>query len=147
MKTIWDEPLRREILGRIDRVTDSATARWGKMSVAAMLAHLVESMRMATGELVIPSKKMILRHWPLNKLLIYYLPFPKGAPTAPELLRSDPGEVAVNRADLNKRIEQFASLPDDATFNEHPAFGVLSREAWGVLSYRHIDHHLKQFGV
>ena len=28
-----------------------------------------------------------------------------------------------------------------------PMFGPLSRDEWGVLGYRHLDHRLRQFGV
>ena len=38
-------------------------------------------------------------------------------------------------------------IKSDAEWQEHPAFGRLARRAWGVLAYRHLDHHLRQFGV
>lgn len=44
-------------------------------------------------------------------------------------------------------LERFAARPPDATWPLHPAFGTLSRRAWGVLGYRHVDHHFRQFGV
>jgi hypothetical protein len=44
-------------------------------------------------------------------------------------------------------VERFATGPRARTWPEHPAFGRLSASQWGVLAHRHVDHHLRQFGV
>jgi len=145
MKTIFDGPSRSDILARIQRVSTEMKPRWGKMNAEGMLTHLVQSARMATGELVCTPRKLPIRYFPLKQLIIYLLPFPKGAPTARELVPSEPGALERSKDDLSRLLEVVAAKADD--WPEHPAFGRLTRRGWGVLTYRHFDHHLRQFGV
>jgi hypothetical protein len=83
----------------------------------------------------------------LKQLIIYLLQFPKGSPTAPELLEGDDTSIEAARADLVRGLDDFVNRDDAAPWPEHPAFGRLTKRAWGVLVYRHSDHHLRQFGV
>jgi len=104
-------------------------------------------MRSVSGALPTASKKVPIRFTPLKQLIIYWLPFPKGVPTAPELLARQPlewqGEMQALRQELAAVVERGPSGP----FVPHPAFGRLTPRAWGVLVYRHLDHHLRQFRV
>ena len=145
MKTIWEHDARLEILRRIDSVRAEMKPLWGKMSSARMLRHLAQSMFMATGELAVKPKKLPLRYFPLKQLAIYVLPFAKGLPTAPELLEGDGESVDAARSDLHKGIESVLARKDALVV--HPAFGKMTTRAWGVLAWRHMDHHLRQFGV
>ena len=113
-----------------------------------MLAHLNDAMRMATGELPVAPKNLPLRYFPLKQLVVYVLPFPKSAPTAPELLaRCTGAQFEEEKAEFRKIVDRLASKPATDVWPEHPAFGPMTYRAWGVLKYRHADHHLKQFGV
>ncbi len=149
MKTLFDEKARQDLLARIDKLTPDCTPRWGKMNAEQMLAHLVEAMKLGTGDLKTRPKKMIVRYPPLRQLFVYVLPWPKGAPTARELIRkdSDAGTLARNREELARLVGVIASRANEKEWPEHPAFGKLSRRAWGVLGWRHTDHHLRQFGL
>jgi hypothetical protein len=112
-----------------------------------MVAHLVDGLRMATGELETQDLKRPIRVTPLKQFLIYGPPFPRNVPTAPELLSRELEDWDAECSNLRRMMEAFASRPQGAELPRHPAFGRLSRRAWGVLSYRHIDHHFRQFGV
>ena len=121
---------------------------WGKFNAGGMLAHLNDSYRMAIGELAVKSKNLPLRYTPIKQLVIYVLPFPKGAPTAPELIaRCGTAVLEDERAALMAMFHKLGSLPRNAPLPEHPAFGKLSYEMYGALMARHTDHHFKQFGV
>ena len=150
MKTLFDEASRRSLLARIDRVTPEAKAAWGKMNAEQMLCHIAEALKLGTGELTATPKNLPIRYPPLKQLIIYLLPFPKGAPTAPELKRTTDaaaGTLARSRAEVARLLEDIAGRSGQKQWPDHPAFGKLSRRAWGVLGYRHLDHHLRQFGV
>lgn len=148
MKTLWDPAARRELCDRLTRLTPAATRRWGTMSAPHMVAHLVDSMRMAIGDIPVASKNLPLRFTPIKQLIIYCLPFPKGAPTAPELVSRLPADWPSECATLLTLIDRFADRSRSAPgWPDHPAFGKLTGNSWGVLAYRHIDHHLRQFGV
>ena len=147
MPTAWDPAVRAALVSRARTLTPQHTAKWGKFSVASMLAHLNDSARMATGELPVTGKApSILRFPPMRYLIIHHLPMPKSAPTAPELLaRSSDADFA---RELQRFAETFVQL-DGVSHRlvPHPAFGELSHDSWGVLIHKHTDHHLRQFGV
>ena len=147
MHTLWKEASRRDLLDRVGKLTPDSRPLWGKFTVDRMLAHLVDSYRMGLGELPTRSRRVWMRHWPLNVMVIYLVPWPKGVPTARELIARPPENFELELATMKKYIDAFGRSADRREWPEHPAFGKLSRGAWGHLMYRHSDHHLKQFGV
>jgi Protein of unknown function (DUF1569) len=147
MKTLWNEADRSALISRIERVEASSRARWGSFTPERMLAHLVQSMKMAVGELPTASKKLPLRFFPLKQLVIYAIPFPRGAPTAPELLAGGGPPVGESKAELRRLLALFAGMQGSARWPEHPAFGRLTPKDWGALTHKHIDHHLRQFAT
>ena len=142
MSSLEHDTARQEILARVDSVTDDSKPRWGHFTARAMLDHLARSAEMAAGERDVPPKKLPIRYFPLKQLLIYVLPFPKGAPTSPALLTDSPEPIETSKATLHRIVGAFDPKPSD-----HPAFGFMSPHAWSVLVYRHMDHHLRQFGA
>jgi hypothetical protein len=142
-----DASARQELLERLERLSPKATARWGTMTAPQMLAHVTDWMEMARGQLKTAPKKRPLRFPPLKQLVIYWLPFPKGVPTAPELVGRKPREWGLERAALRKHVQWYENLNPKMTWPYHPAFGNLTTRAWCVLGYRHMDHHFRQFGV
>jgi hypothetical protein len=147
MKSIWEKEARQEIHDRIGRLAWDNRAQWGKFTAPRMVCHLADSLKMAMGDLPVASKHLPIRYAPLKQLIIYVAPFPKGAPTAPELLAREPKTWAHDVEDVQALLARAGSTRTTGSWPEHPAFGKLSRRAWGVLIYRHMDHHLKQFGA
>ena len=146
MNTLFDQDARARLQTRLDRVTAESRPRWGKMNAEQMLAHLVEAMRMALGEFPTRPTKLITRFPPFRQLLVYWIPWPRGLPTGPELLPSDRRSIEDSKRDLT-RLVTLVGENTNAEWPDHPAFGKLSRRGWGVLGWRHIDHHLRQFGL
>jgi Protein of unknown function (DUF1569) len=145
---MWEGAAAREIRDRVARLAPDRAGHWGRMSAQQMVCHLCESLKMALGELRVAPKRAPLRYAPLKQLVVYLAPFPKNVPTAPELVVAvTPRPWADDIATLQTLIDRFTARAPAAQWPEHPAFGRLSRRAWGVLAYRHIDHHLRQFGV
>ena len=102
---------------------------------------------MVSGELRAAPKNVPIRFPPLKQLIIYCLPWPKGVPTAPELLARAPGEWHGEVQALRRELDGVVKRGRSGPFVPHPAFGYLTPTAWGVLGYRHLDHHRRQFGV
>lgn len=146
-KTLWDARARNELVARLNSLAPDATPRWGQMTAPRMLAHLSDWMAMASGSLPTQPRKLFLRYTPVKQLAIFWLPFPKGVPTAKELITRAASDWSMERAALCDSIESFEKLHPDGVWPLHPAFGALTPRAWGVLGYRHTDHHLRQFGV
>jgi hypothetical protein len=113
-----------------------------------MLQHLNLSARMTLGELEVPSSnKRAFQVFPLKHLILYVLPFPKGAPTAAELKPADASSFEAERTALLQFIERIGTGPTDGTGPAHPLFGPMTWREWGLVTYKHADHHLKQFGA
>ena len=148
MRSILNEDDRAEITSRLNSLSESATRRWGRLEVAGMLQHLRLSAQMTLGELHVPSKgKRALQMFPLKHLILYVLPFPKGAPTATELKPVDAVSFEEERAALVEMLERIGKGPHEGASPAHPLFGPLTWQEWGVATYKHANHHLKQFGA
>jgi hypothetical protein len=145
-KTLLDESVLRHMQERLARLTPLSPGRWGKMSVAQMLHHIGGGLQMAMGDLAIPRRRSPLRLFPVKQLIIFVLPFPKGAPTAPLLVAKDDFDFDRERRNVNDLLDSFGKR-DLVAWPDHPAFGPLNREQWGVMVWKHLDHHLRQFGV
>jgi len=147
-KTLWNAESRQELIDRLNRLSSDKTPLWGRMNAPQMVNHLVGWMRMANGELRTAPLNRPIRYPPLKQLIIYWLPWPKDLPTAPELLSRQKYDLAGEQASFSRYLSAFERKPDrKVVWPEHPAFGNLTANQWGVLGYRHTDHHLRQFGV
>jgi len=148
MGSILNERDRAEISSRMRALTESSTRRWGSMDVASMLRHLHLSSLMALGELpVVSANKRAFQKFPLKHLILYVLPFPKSAPTAPELKSSASASFEEERAALLELLERIGTGPSEGKGPAHPLFGPMTYREWGVVTYKHADHHLRQFGA
>lgn len=148
MGSIHNESDRAAIVNRMRSLTTSSTRRWGTMDVTGMLKHLHLSALMTLGEMEVPSaNKRIFHVFPFKHLLLYVVPFPKGAPTAPKLKPVDAASMEEERAAVLELIERIGTGPSAGEGPIHPLFGPLTWREWGVVTYKHADHHLKQFGV
>ena len=147
MESLWKESSRQKLSMRLDHLTPTTPALWGKMNASEMLAHLSDAMRMATGELAVTMRKTPFRHPGIKHFIIYGPPFPKGVPTSPELRTREATDWTSETQELRRLIDSFAAQPPTASIPDHPAFGKMTRRLWGALTYKHIDHHFKQFGI
>ena len=148
MGSILNENDRSAIVNRMRSLSVSSTGRWGSMDVTEMLKHVRLSAQMTLGELSVPSSnKRVFQMFPLKHLILYVLPFPKGAPTAPELKPGAAESFEEERAALLNLLERIGTGPGEGAGPAHPLFGPLTWREWGVVTYKHADHHLRQFGA
>jgi len=148
MRTVLDERDLDALCRRVASLTPASSPRWGSLTVGGMVGHLIQSARMALGELAVePRGKRVFRTCPLKHLILYVLPFPRGAPTSRALLVAEPGPLEAEQKELHALLRRLGSGPRSGMGPTHPLFGQLSRQAWGSLMYKHTDHHLRQFGA
>jgi hypothetical protein len=146
--SILNDDDRTAVRQRIGSVTGASAPRWGRMDAKTMLTHLRQSALMALGELPVASQsKRAFQVFPIKHLILHVVPFPKGAPTAPELLVPDAASVEDIRSELVSLLDRIGAGPREGDGPAHPLFGRLSFREWGVATYKHTDHHLRQFGV
>lgn len=151
MKSLLEHQTRTEVERRLERLAPAARPRWGRMTAVAMVAHLADSLRLALGDLPAAPKSSVLRLPPLKQIAVYWLPIPRGVSGAPELTARLEGaaglEWTAERAAVSSLLDRFGRKAPGERWPVHPIFGPLSGQAWGVLSWRHIEHHLRQFAV
>jgi len=148
MKSLWDTEARREIVERIGRLTPDNERRWGKMNCPTMVGHLADGLRMTLGERDLGPPRGPYRFAPIRYLMIHVVPWPKGkakAPVEPRPRQTSDWEDL--HGDLLALIDRAAQTPADAFGATHFLFGRMTQRDWGVLVYRHLDHHLQQFGA
>ncbi len=146
-KTLWNEIAREELLARVKRLSPETKPLWGKMNATQMVAHMNQWFRLATGEIEAAPRKMITRFPVVKQFIIYVMPWPKGVPTAKELIIHETGNWVDEVSGFSLRLREFGKLESKRDWLPHPAFGQLSPRTWGALGYRHTHHHLRQFGV
>ena len=146
MKAIFNPRDHLGLHDRIQQLKTTSQARWGHMTALQMVAHLSDSLRMASGELEMKPRRVPFRFSPLKELVLYVLPLPKVLPSS-ELIGRKPADWSIEIADLRDALNWVVQRGAEALAPVHPAFGKMSAKQWGVLIYRHMDHHLRQFGV
>lgn len=134
------------MLDRLTRLKPDAPAKWGRFTASKMVLHVIESLRMASGELPVKPRRFPML-WLLRPLVIYVFPFPKSAPTGPELLVRKPDSWDNDLALLRKLIEAQDPPNPGTKLADHPAFGPMSARDWGHIIHKHLDHHFRQFGI
>jgi hypothetical protein len=148
MPTLADSTTRATVVSRIAQLSPDATPAWGRMTAPQMLAHCADGLRMAYGDLPCAAKNVPLARLGIVKwLMLNVIPFPKGAPTARELIARAPAAWGDERESIVALVERFAQEAGRPTWPAHPLFGPLTGAQWGQLAWKHLDHHLRQFGV
>jgi len=148
MKSLWSSAARAAMLSRIDRLTPDTQPQWGRMNAPEMVVHVARGMKMGLGELETRERRTIFRYWPLKHLFVYWVPFPRSARAPREMVtRATPVTWDSDMASLRDALERFAARCPNGAWPVRPFFGRLSGKAWGALGWRHLDHHLRQFGL
>lgn len=145
-RTLLNDEDRNGILARLEKLTPESARRWGTLDAARMLCHVSDALRVALGELPARRTGSLLKRTLVKWLAVdtaFQAP-PGRVQTAPEMLSSKPGEWARDLASCRQLIERVGSGDAHAV---HPAFGALDAAEWGRLSWKHLDHHWRQFGI
>lgn len=147
--SLWTTSDRATMEARIKALTSESRPLWGKMDVAQMLAHCQQPLRVAIGQLRLKRSLVgVLFGGMAKRSLLSGKPWGKGMPTAPEFRVTSQQDFERERRALLDIVRRFGEGgPASLTTQPHPFFGVLTPEQWNALQWRHLDHHLRQFGV
>jgi Protein of unknown function (DUF1569) len=121
------------------------------LSVGEMLCHCLDGNKMALGEIPPTDQSNFFTRSIVKYLVVYVVPIPKGAPAPPEI---NPHKKGTKPLDFEKErrllindINNFGNLSGEDFKGKHHIFGKLTHNQWGRLGYKHLDHHLRQFGA
>ncbi len=150
LPNIFSKEVSERIIERINKLIPSSQPLWGKMNVAQMLAHCCVPYEMVyTDKHPKPGLLMrfILKSF-VKKGVVSDKPYAKSIKTAPAFLINEAKDFEVEKKrliDYIRETEVLGSYIFDGKMS--PSFGPLSANEWNNMFYKHLDHHLKQFGV
>jgi Protein of unknown function (DUF1569) len=151
MKNLFEAERVDEVKERIWHLRPDSQRQWGTMSVAQTMTHCAVGMEIVLGERI-PSK-IAMPFRILGKIIKPMAlgndePMRRNSPTAKEFLVNDGQDLQTEQERLCGLIDRFAAAgPDGCTKHPHSFFGKLTPGEWAELMYKHLDHHLRQFGV
>ena len=149
METFFNASDRAAIELRLAALQPSSVRQWGKMNPGQAIAHCAAAMEMACG---IRKKDQAV----IGRIFAPFVkarflgdkPFGRNGPTDPDLIVANERDLAAERARMLSLIDQFyRSGEAGAAGKVHSFFGRLRGDEWGRLMYKHLDHHLRQFGA
>ncbi|SNR16879.1 DUF1569 domain-containing protein [Tenacibaculum jejuense] len=150
MKNIFTKEVTEEVISRINTLTSETQPEWGKMNVAQMMAHCSVSYEgVYTNKHPKPNAfmKLILKLL-VKKQVVSEKPYPKNGKTAPQFLITEEKNFEAEKQiliDYLRKTQELGEVHFDG--KESTSFGKLTKQEWNNLFYKHLDHHLTQFGV
>lgn len=142
-----------QLVQRVERLGPDTERRWGTMTPGEMLCHLGDASDAVLGRRRPPGAAPVnVLPRPITWLLLYSpIPFPKGVETRagvdPRREGTRPGEFASDRARVVEGLQALAAAAPEGVASTHFRFGKMSLRAWHHWAYKHVDHHLRQFGL
>jgi hypothetical protein len=139
---------RDAVLARIAHLSPTSQPLWGRFTAGEMVCHVSCELRQALGDMETPPPAGPLAYPPLNWLAIHVLPWPRGkGKSPPEWLGTRPTTWDADLARLRELIKRFAARGPAAEWPPSQVFGRIGGAGWGALAHKHLDYHLRQFGV
>jgi hypothetical protein len=150
MKNLFDSATVQEVKARIANLKPNSPAVWGTMTAAQAMAHCTGGFETAVGDST-PPRELIGR---LIGGIIKPMalkddqPMRKNSPTSKSLVVQDERDLTKEKESLTGMVDRFvAGGPAVCTAHPHAFFGKLTPQEWAILMYKHLDHHLRQFGA
>ncbi len=146
MKSLFEETTNREILKRTDALNENSERQWGKMTVGQMLWHCQFPISIGVKNELKGNGNLIVRLF-FKKSMYNDKPWRKNLPTSPALKAKVEKDLTEEKIELKQLVNDFYECRKRNEWNPHPLFGKLSHDQWDKMQYKHLDHHLIQFGV
>lgn len=138
-----------EIMGRIEKLDEQSKAKWGQMNVSQMLSHCNFPLQVALQDMSLEKPNILKRllFSAFKSSLYNDKPWKQNLPTSKEFIVNDDKDFKTEKGRLLELINRFHKEKKKSIWPAHPMFGEFTQEQWGKMQYKHLDHHLKQFGV
>jgi hypothetical protein len=150
MKNLFDAATVAEVKDRLAHLGPESERQWGKMNAPQAVAHCSAGLELAMGDRRPPQLWLgRIIGWIIKPMALGNdAPMRRNSPTVPSIVVADERDLRAERDKLTALIDRFAaSGPAGCTTHPHSFFGRLTPQEWAILMYKHLDHHLRQFGV
>ena len=149
MNSIYDKASNDAMIARINSLTPESKPLWGKMSAAQMLKHCKLASDVAFGKMDLKINFLMKFLGKLLKKKVFYGgDMGKNSPTAKEFIITENLDLETTKKELIANISRFSDEGKSSIqLLNHPFWGKMTYEDWDALMWKHLDHHLRQFGV
>jgi len=147
MKSLFNTSAFAEIEERLEKLNAETQREWGKMDAAQMLHHCQGPLNIMLGINHYGFKSNWLAKVFFKKYLYNDKPWSKNLPTAKALKVKAPKNFDAEKTVLKELMGKLYVQREKEEWEPHPGFGYFTKEQWGQMQYKHLDHHLKQFGL
>jgi hypothetical protein len=149
--SIFDPAVRATLEMRVRTLRCDSPRRWGRMTAHQAVCHMSDVFKMAFGEKHVPPAAAPLGRVRRFVALRVPIKWPRGIRTLPEVEQgcggTTPTDFERDRSELLALLARFSVSNDAERVSVHPIFGGMTTDEWGIWGYRHVDHHLRQFGA
>lgn len=151
LPNIFDAGITQQIMQRIEQLTPQTPSKWGKMNVSQMLAHCNVTYEMIFEEGKHPKPGGLMRlmlKWFVKNKVVNEVAYKPNNPTGPQFIIKTEKNFEEEKKRLVDYLQQTQKLGAEY-FNgrESNSFGILNTTQWNNMMFKHLDHHLNQFGV
>jgi hypothetical protein len=147
MKSLFEPGAFSEIKDRLANLTETSANRWGKMTPGQMLHHCQGPLNIMLEKNDYGLKPNWLAKLFFKKSLYSEKPWGKNLPTAKFLKETMDRDFNTEKANLQALLLEFEAQRERTDWKPHPGFGSFTKEQYGKMQYKHLDHHFRQFGV
>ncbi|MGX7668709.1 DUF1569 domain-containing protein [Flavobacterium pedocola] len=149
MESLFTPEGNQNIIDRINKLQPTSLSQWGKMTVDQMMSHCIAPLDVVFGNLHLKMNPVMafFGRTIIRKKVLGAKQFKKESPTAPAFIRTGTYDFETTKAELIEKVKKFREGPQVIKTHKHPFFGPMTNEEWNNIQWKHLDHHLRQFGV
>jgi len=147
MKSFFQEDVYNELSNRLNDLKEDSTPNWGKMDAGQMVWHCQGPLNIILGHNHYGMKPNWFVKTFFKKMMYSDKPWRKNSPTVPAFKAQKPRDFVSEKSKLVALLDELNTQKNKEQWDAHPVFGELTKEQWGKMQYKHLDHHLRQFGV
>jgi len=147
MKSLFDDEAYSEIKNRLNNLSENSERQWGKMTHGQLVSHLQMPLNIILEKVDYGFKPNWLVNLLFKKTMYSDKLWRKNLPTAKGFKIMEDKDFAAEKAKLEALLNEFDTQRDRTNWQPHPAFGEMTKEQWGKMQYKHLDHHFRQYGV
>jgi hypothetical protein len=147
MENIFDINTFDNIKSRIGKLSEETQSQWGKMTVGQMMHHCQGPLNIILDKKDYGVKPNWLINILFKKSMYNDKLWKKNLPTLKAFRESQSRDLNQERSQLVELLDELGAQRDREDWQAHPSFGILTKEQWGKMQYKHLDHHLRHFGV
>ena len=147
---VFNASVANELVGRYENITPNLKGGWGKMNAGQMLKHVADNAEMEFGDTYIKRRFIgrIIGRLVVNQIIKDDKPNSKNQPTHPKMVITGAVDFEKEKERVLQLVARLGTIDSSEFENRvHPFFGKMKSKEWSIWIYKHLDHHLRQFGM